>query len=110
MHKIIATGRRMGKSTLMNKFMREQAEAMQKSIDRMIIDELWSLPRYRVNKTWTDRKGRKMHRIGANAEVREWLATEHSQYGVKNPDWWAAHNYINITDRLYTLLTLKWAE
>lgn len=110
MHKIIATGRRMGKSTLMDVMLQNQVKAISDSIDRMIIDELWGLPRYRVNKTWTDRKGRKMHRIGANAEVREWLATEHSQYGVKNPDWWTAHNYINITDRLYTLLTLKWAE
>lgn len=110
MRRTMLRGRQLGKSTLQDTMLKHQVQLMQRSIDRMIIDELWGLPRYRVNKTWTDRKGRKMHRIGANAEVREWLATEHSQYGVKNPEWWTANNYINITDRLYTLLTLKWAE
>ena len=111
MRNIIATGRQMGKSTSLEyAILREHAKQMSDSIDRMIIDELWRLPRYRVNKSWTDRRGRKMHRIGANDEVREWLATEHSQYGVSNPEWWAAHNYINITDKLYTLLVLRWSE
>ncbi len=112
MRKVIARGRRLGKSTVSLEYaiLREQAEAMQKSIDKMIIDEIWALDKYRIRKSWTDRRGRQMHRIAANDEVRDWLDTEHSQYGVSNPDWWKFQNSINITDRLYTLLTLKWAE
>jgi len=68
------------------------------------------MDKYRVRKSWCDRRGRKMHRIAANDEVREWLDTEHSQYGVSNPDWWKFEDSINITDKLYTLLVLRFAE
>ena len=112
MRRIVATGRRIGKSTLNLEaaILKQQAEAMQKSIDKMIIDEIWSLDKYRIRKSWTDRRGRKMHRIAANDEVRDWLDTEHSQYGVSNPDWWKFQNSINITDKLFTLLALRFAE
>ena len=106
----IVRGRQLGKSSLEHAILKQQAEAMQKSIDKMIIDEIWSLDKYRIQKSWRDRRGRKMHRIAANDEVREWLNTEHSQYGVSNPEWWKFENSINITDKLFTLLTLKWAE
>lgn len=110
--KIIAAGRRMGKSTVNLEYaiLKQQTEAMQKSIDKMIIDEIWALDKYRIRKSWRDRQGRQMHRIAANDEVRNWLATEHSQYGVSNPEWWKFQDSINITDRLFTLLTLKWTE
>ena len=104
------TGRQLGKSTLMNTIIKEQAKAMQKSIDKMIIDEIWSLDKYRIRKSWTDRRGRKMHRIAANDEVRDWLDTEHSQYGASNPDWWKFETSINITDKLLTFLVLRFAE
>jgi hypothetical protein len=51
-----------------------------------------------------------MHRIAANDEVRDWLDTEHSQYGVSNLDWWKFQDSINITDKLLTLLVLRFAE
>lgn len=112
MRKVMARGRRLGKSTVSLEYaiLREQAEAMQKSIDKMIIDEIWALDKYRIRKSWTDRRGRQMHRIAANDEVRDWLSTEHSQYGINNPDWWKFQNSINITDKLLTLLVLRFAE
>jgi hypothetical protein len=112
MKQVIVKGRRLGKSTLSleQSILRHQAEAMQKSIDKMIIDEIWSLDKYRVHKSWTDRRGRKMHRIGANDEVREWLEDHHNQFSVSNPDWWKYENRINITDKLFTLLVLRFAE
>ena len=102
----------MGKSiaNLEYAMLQHQTQLMQRSIDRMIIDEIWALDKYRVRKSWTDRRGRKMHRIAANDEVRDWLDTEHSQYGVSNPDWWKFQNSINITDKLFTLLALRFAE
>ena len=112
MKQIIARGRQLGKSSIsdiQSIILKQQAAAMQKSIDRMIIDEIW-MDKYRVRKSWTDRRGRKMHRIGVNDEVREWLDTEHNQYGVSNPDWWKFEDSINITDKLFTLLVLKFAE
>jgi hypothetical protein len=51
-----------------------------------------------------------MHRIAANDEVREWLDSEHNQLGVANPDWWKFEDSINITDKLFTLLVLRFAE
>jgi hypothetical protein len=113
MKQIVAKGQRMGKSTItdiQSIILKQQTLAMSKSIDKMIIDEIWSMDKYRIRKSWTDRRGRKMHRIAANDEVREWLATEHSQYSVSNPDWWKFENQINITDKLYTLLVLRFAE
>lgn len=113
MHKqVIMAGRRLGKSTvsLEAQMLKHQAQLMQRSIDRMIIDEIWGLDKYRIRKSWTDRRGRRMHRIAANDEVREWLVTEHSQYGVSNPDWWKFQDSINITDKLLTLLVLRFAE
>jgi len=111
MKQIIARGRQLGKSilSLEQSIIRHQAAAISKSIDRMIIDEIW-MDKYRVRKSWTDRRGRKMHRIGANDEVRAWLEEHHNQYGVSNPDWWKFENQINITDKLFTLLVLRFAE
>ena len=103
----------MSKSTIsdiQSIIIQQQALQMQKSIDKMLIDEIWSLDKYRVRKSWTDRRGRKMHRIAANDEVRDWLETEHSQLGVNNPEWWKFQDSINITDKLLTLLVLRFAE
>lgn len=110
MHNIITKGRQLGKSTLETDLLKQQINALSKSIDRMIIDELWDSPNYSLYKTWRDRRGRQMHRISANNEVRQWLETEHNQYGVANPEWWKFEGYINITDKLYTLLVLRFAE
>ena len=112
MRKVIARGRHMGKSiaNLEYAMLQEQTKQMSANIDKMIIDEIWALDKYRVRKSWTDRRGRKMHRIAANDEVRDWLDTEHSQYGINNPDWWKFQDSINITDKLLTLLVLRFAE
>lgn len=112
MRRIVAIGRRMGKSTLNLEaaILKQQAEAMKKSIDKMIIDEVWGVRKYHIWKSWRDRRGRQMHRIGANDEVRDWLEQEHSQHGVHNPEWWKLGIMINITDRLYTMLILRFAE
>ena len=113
MRKIIARGRHLGKSTItdiQSIIVRQQSLEMAQSIDKMIIDEIWGLDKYRIRKSWTDRRGRQMHRIAANDEVREWLDTEHSQYGVSNPDWWKFKDSIHITDKLFTLLVLRFAE
>jgi hypothetical protein len=112
MKQVIVKGRRLGKSTLSfeQAMLRELSQEMSGNIDRMIIDEIYGLSKYRVRKSWTDRRGRKMHRIGANDEVREWLEEHHNQYGVSNPDWWKFENQINITDKLFTLLVLRFAE
>jgi hypothetical protein len=112
MKQVIVKGRQLGKSTLSldQSILRHQAQLMQRSIDRAIIDEIWALDKYRVRKSWRDRRGRKMHRIGADNEVRAWLEEHHNQYGVSNPDWWKFEDQINITDKLFTLLVLRFAE
>ena len=112
MKQVIVRGRRMGKSIVNLEYamLQEQTKQMSASIDKMIIDEVWALDKYRIRKSWTDRRGRKMHRIAANDEVRDWLDTEHSQHGVTNPDWWKFENSINITDNLLTVLVLRFAE
>lgn len=112
MRKVIAMGRRMGKSIVNLEYaiLQEQAKQMSDSIDKMIIDEIWASDKYRIRKSWRDRRGRQMHRIAANDEVREWLETEHSQLGVNNPEWWKFQGSINITDKLLTLLVLRFAE
>jgi hypothetical protein len=113
MKQIIARGRQMGKSTIsdiQNIIIQQQALQMQKSIDKMLIDEIGSLDKYRLVKSWRNRRGQQMHRIAANDEVWDWLTTEHDQYGVSNPEWWKFQHQINITDKLYTLMVLKFAE
>ena len=88
MRKVIARGRHMGKSiaNLEYAMLQEQAKQMSANIDKMIIDEIWALDKYRVRKS------------------------EHSQYGINNPDWWKFQDSINITDKLLTLLVLRFAE
>ena len=112
MKQIISAGRRMGKSTLNLEaaILKQQAEAMKKSIDKMIIDELQGVRKYHIWKSWRDRRGHQMHRINVNFEVRKWLEEEHNQAGASNPEWWRLGIMINITDRLYTMLVLRFAE
>lgn len=88
----------------------ELAYDLQKDIDRELMKSLWPVERYNHIKTWKARNGTKMHRIECNDEVWDWLRTEHDQYGVSNPDWWVYDRKINITDKLYSLLVLRWAE
>ena len=65
---------------------------------------------YTLVKSWNDRRGHKMHRIQANYSVRAWLNDEHPQAGNNNPDWWKYNQQINITDKLYMLLVMRWAQ
>ena len=114
MRRIVATGRRKGQSSMINDIqsiiIAQQSREMQKSIDKMILDELWMVNHYNLKKSWCDRRGRKMHRVGCSKEVMDWLEENHSQYGVANPEWWKFERCINITDKLFVLLTLRWAE
>ena len=110
MRRTILRGRQLGKSTLQDTMIKHQAQLMQRSIDRQIMQSLWKMERYNHVKSWKSRNGTKMHRIECNDEVYDWLVTEHPQAGRNNPDWWKFERMINITDQLYTLLTLRWAE
>ena len=113
MKQVIARGRHMGKSTIsdiQSIIMRQQSLEMAQSIDKMIIDDLWPPKQHSIRKSWRDRRGRLMHRISASDEVWDWLTTVHPQQGSNNPEWWKFQNQINITDKLYTLLLLKFAE
>lgn len=114
---IIAQGRRLGKSTmtiehLQDIILRQHSIEMQRSIDQAIIDELYDNPppTYYIHKSWTERSGRGMHRISVSGRVLEWLEKEQSQYAIKNPDWWHYYEMINISDRLLSLLILKWGK
>ena len=112
---VVARGRRMGKSTIsdiQSIILKKQVQAMSASIDRMIIDELYEYTpsTYYLHKSWTDSRGRSMHRISVSGRVLEWLETAQSQYGIKNPQWWLYQDQINITDRLLTMLILKWGK
>jgi len=90
----------------------EQAIDWQQNIDQVIIDELWEWPpsTYYIHKTWEDRGGRKMHQLSVSGAIMDWLEKEQSQYAVSNPEWWYFKEMVNISDRLLTLLILKWAQ
>lgn len=88
----------------------DMARQMGKSIDQMIIDEIWSTAQYVVHRSFTTRKGDRRHILGVNAEIMEWLMNEQNQFGRKNPDWTISDGLVNISDRLYTLLILKFGE
>jgi hypothetical protein len=84
---------------------------MSNSIDKMIIDELWDTPKtYRIEKSWRDRRGGQMYRIAVSGRVLEWLETTQSQYGISNPSWWKFQDQINISDKMLSLLILKWGK
>lgn len=106
---MIIIGRQLGKSNLQEIMIKQQSMAMRKSIDKMLIDEYWTQEKYSVHKSWKARNGTKMHRIVANFAVCEWLAKEHNQAGVSNPEWWKYDGQINITDKLLTLLVMRWS-
>jgi hypothetical protein len=108
----VRIARQLGKSKLQDIMVRKLSQELSDSIDRDILEERsWSGPfeKYQVNKSWNDRRGRKMHRISATYEIRNWLEEEHSQYGINNPEWWKYGGQINITDKLYMLLVMRWA-
>lgn len=95
---------------IQSELLKELANEMSNSIDRMIIDEIWSMQQYRLHKSFTTRKGQRRHIIGVNNEIMEWLSNEQDQFGRKNPDWTISNGIVNISDRLYTLLVLKFGE
>jgi hypothetical protein len=41
--------------------------------------------------------------------AKEWCEEEHNQAGVSNPEWWQFRTQINITDKLLTLLVMRWS-
>ena len=92
--------------------MDDLAKEMQKHLDHAIIDELWSHPpqTYYIHKSWSDRRGRKMHRISVSGKVLEWLETTQSQYSKPNPEWWLYQDQVNISDKMLSMLMLKWGK
>jgi hypothetical protein len=111
MKHIIAKGRRMGKSSLMDSILNHHVNGFRKAIDKSIIDDIWGAPiNYRLRKSWRDRRGRQMHRVDVNDEIYNWLSTVHNQYGKSNPEWWKFEDKINISDKLYLMLVLKFGE
>ena len=105
-------GRQLGKSNMQDiqdLIIKQQALQMQKSIDYMIMDEVWDMDKYSIHKSWKARNGTKMHRISADYDVRQWLESEHTQYGKNNPSWWKYENQINITDKMLCMLILKFS-
>lgn len=84
--------------------------AQSRSQDQGFIDELYEYTpaTYYIHKSWTEPQGRKMHRISVSGRVLEWLEKEQSQHAINNPDWWHYYEMINISDRLLSMLILKW--
>lgn len=96
---------------LQSMIIKDMANEMVKSIDHiMIYDDLWQMQQYQLHRSFTTRKGQRRHIIGVNSEISEWLMKEQNQFGRKNPDWTISDGKINISDRLYTLLILKFGE
>lgn len=106
---MIAMARGTGKTTYQQMLM-NQVTGLRQQIDQDILDSIYaqSMPSYRLKKSWRNRRGELMHRISASGAVREWLETEHSQFGVPRPQWWKFDGKINISDRLFMLLVLKY--
>ncbi len=102
------TGRQLGKSNLQEIMMRELTQAFSDSIDKDVMNSFKPY-RYGIRKSWKAHNGTKMHRINVNFEVRKWLEEEHNQAGASNPEWWQFRTQINITDKLLTLLVMRWS-
>ena len=65
---------------------------------------------YKIIKSWTAGRGRKMHRITVSNEVLLWLQTEYDQSNERVYSWWIfERNNINITDDMMMILRLRWA-
>lgn len=102
------TGRQLGKSSIQGMMMRELTQAFSDSIDKDVMDS-FKPHRYSIHKSWKSRNGTKMHRINVNREIYQWLEEEHNQAGASNPEWWQFREQINITDKLLTLLVMRWS-
>ena len=102
------TGRQLGKSSIQDMMMRELTQAFSDSIDKDIVS-VCNQYRYSIHKSWKARNGTKMHRINVNREIYQWLEEEHTQAGASNPEWWQFREQINITDKLLTLLVMRWS-
>lgn len=66
---------------------------------------------YKIVSSWKSTSSQvNMHQIVASHKVLDWLESEHSQFGIKNPSWWKVNGKININETMFTLLTLKFSE
>ena len=101
---IYTAGRQLGKSSIQGMMMRELNQAFS---DLMAKDIM--VNRYIIHKSWKARNGTKMHRINVDREIYQWLEEEHNQAGASNPEWWQFREQINITDKLFTLLVMRWS-
>ena len=105
-------GRQLGKTGLTDEQYDRAAKQWADFIDSMVLNDITGLgtAKYRLFKTWRNRKGQQMRRAGVSPAVLAWLEEKHPQFGKSNPEWWKFEGKINITDELYTLLVLRWAE
>lgn len=106
---LTGTARQSGKSML-NQLYQQAGSQLQHAIDQELLNILrrTAMPAYTTHKTWKNRRGKIMHRISVNQEVRKWLTEEHNQTGLFDPEWWVLGEQINITDRLFSLLVLQY--
>lgn len=102
--------RQAGKSSYYTSIADIHAAQLAGEIDKDILNSIFGRVNptsYNVKKSWYNRRGVLMHRVSVGSEIEKWLRTEHSQYGISNPDWWLVNGQINISDRLFNLLVLK---
>lgn len=100
------------KNQHLNAIMDTLSSMIRQEIDNELLKEILgvSLKPYTHIKTFVNSNGETRHLIEYNAEVWEWLITEHPSFGQKNPEWTLVRdNKINISDKLYVLLKLRWS-
>ena len=79
-----------------------------KSINVMILDELFSSrDKFSIVKSWTTRKGVKMYKISVGSDVYQWLKENYDQFGKSDPQWWIVNGQVNINEKMFTLVSLK---
>jgi len=102
-------GRQSGKTGLTDEHYDRAAKQWADFIDSMILNDITGsgTSKYRLFKTWRNRRGQQMHRVGVSPVVLAWLEEKHPQFGKSNPEWWKFEGKINITDRLYLIMVLK---
>lgn len=95
-------------SKLMEQMIINAGRQLGKSIDVMILDELFSSrDKFSIVKSWTTRKGVKMYKLDVGHEVYDWLKTNYDQFSKSDPQWWIVRGEINITEKMFTLVALK---
>lgn len=97
-------------SKLMQTMITNMSRQFGKRIDAMILDDLFaSRDKFYVVKKWKTRKGITMRRLRVGGDIYQWLKENYDQFGKSNPQWWVFQGEINITERMFTLLSLRFS-